>query len=69
MFKLLGFTGADVCVPPFYKRRAISDRAALKRDLLRLVETPSLTRLVPSHGDVVVSNAPALPRQAAEAYL
>jgi hypothetical protein len=69
MFKLMGFTGADVRVPPAYKRRAVGDRAALKRDLLRLAETPGLARVVPSHGDIVDADVPATLRNAALAYL
>jgi hypothetical protein len=69
MFKLMGFTGPDVRVPPFYKRRAVSDRPALKRDLLRLCETPGLARVVPSHGDIIDADPAARVRQAVTTYL
>jgi hypothetical protein len=69
MFKLLGFTGPDVRTPPFFKLRAVSDRAALKRDLLRLADTPGLARLVPSHGDLVTNDAAATLRATANRYL
>jgi hypothetical protein len=69
MFKLMGFTGSELKSPPFYKRRAVTDRAALKRDLLRLSETPGLARIVPSHGEIVEQDAPAALRKAALTYL
>jgi hypothetical protein len=68
MFKLMGFTGPDVRTPPFYKLRAVSDRAALKRDLLQLADTAGLARLVPSHGDIVSTDAAAVLRQAVTKY-
>jgi hypothetical protein len=47
----------------------VGDRAALKRDLLRLAETPGLARVVPSHGDIVDTDVPATLRNTALAYL
>lgn len=69
MFKLLGFTGPDVRTPAFFKLRAVSDKAALKRDILRLADTPGLARVVPSHGDLVSADATAKLRAAANQYL
>jgi hypothetical protein len=70
MFKIMGFTGADLKTPPFYKLRAVTDKPALKRDLLRLVETPGLARIVPSHGDIVdIEPAAALHRAATTYWL
>lgn len=69
MFKLMGFTGDEPRTPPLYKRRAISDRAALKADLLRLADTPDLARLVPSHGDLVTGDAAGALRKAVNTYL
>ncbi|HEY4106256.1 MAG TPA: hypothetical protein VGM44_20290 [Polyangiaceae bacterium] len=69
MFKLMGFTGAELNTPPFYKLRAVSDRAALKRDLLRLAETPGLARLVPSHGEIVDTDAAGALRNTVSKYL
>lgn len=69
MFKLMGFTGAAPNVPPLYKRRAVSDREALKRDLLRLADTPGLARLVPSHGAIVDADAAGVLRATASKYL
>ena len=69
MFKSMGFTGSELNTPPFYKLRAVSDRAALKRDLLRLAETPDLVRIVPSHGDIIDAGAPAALRKAVTTYL
>jgi hypothetical protein len=69
MFKILGFTGDGPRTPPFYKLRALTDGAALKRDLLRLAETPGLVRLVPSHGLIVQENPADVLRKTAEACL
>lgn len=69
MFKIMGFTGPDVRTPPFFKLRAVSDKAALKRDILRLADTPGLARVVPSHGDLVSGDAASALRAAANQYL
>ncbi len=69
MFNLMGFAGTAPKVPPFYKLRAVSDRAQLKADLLKLAATPGLQRLVFSHGAVVSQDAPGALRAAAEAGL
>jgi hypothetical protein len=58
MFRVMGFTGQEPKVPPLYRLRAVSDKKALRADLLRLAETPGLARLVPSHG-LIVTNDPA----------
>lgn len=55
--------------PPFFKLRAVSDKAALKRDILKLADTPGLARIVPSHGLVVDTEAAAPLRTAAARYL
>ena len=52
VWKLLGFTGGPRCGPMWLKR-AVHDRAALRRDLERLATTPKLHRLVPSHGPAI----------------
>jgi hypothetical protein len=69
MFRLMGFYGPEPKVPPMYKLRAVSDKPALKRDLLRLAETPGLVRLVPSHGAIVANDPAGALRRAAEAAL
>jgi hypothetical protein len=69
MFRLMGFTGKEPKTPPFYKMRAASDKSAIKKDLLRLADTPGLVRLVPSHGLVVSQNPAQALRAAANKYL
>ena len=69
MFRLLGFAGDGPKVPPMYKVRALRDGKALKRDLLRLADTPGLVRLVPSHGSVVSRDPAAALRNAANTFL
>jgi len=66
LFRLLGFTGPEPKMAGAYKLRAVSDKAALKRDLLRLAETPGLVRMVPSHGEIVVRDPAGAIRRAAE---
>lgn len=58
MFKLLGFTGPVPKLAPMVRLRAFSDKAAARKDLLRLADLPGLTRIVPSHGPVI-ANDPA----------
>jgi hypothetical protein len=69
MFKLMGFTGDGPRTPPFYKLRAATDRAALKRHLQRLAETPNLARLVPSHGLIVSQDPGRVLRDTVARYL
>ena len=66
MFRLLGFAGAEPRVARGYKLRAVSDKAALKRDLLRLADIPNLVRLVPSHGEIVTRDPAGALRRAAQ---
>src|SRR5229473_352230 len=66
MFRLLGVCGAEPRMAGAYKLRAVSDKAALKRDLLRLADTPGLVRMVPSHGEIVVRDPAGAIRRAAE---
>jgi hypothetical protein len=69
MFRILGFTGQEPKIPPFFRLRAVSDKKALKADLLRLAETPDLARLVPSHGRIVATDPAGAIRRAVEAAL
>jgi hypothetical protein len=66
VFKLLGAAGPEPKIPWMYRLRAIRDTAALKRDLLRLAETPGLARLVPSHGEIVERDPAGAIRRAVE---
>jgi hypothetical protein len=69
MFQLMGFTGQEPKVPPFFKLRAVKDKKALKADLLRLAETTGLVRLVPSHGRIVTNDPAGAIRRAVEKAL
>jgi hypothetical protein len=69
MFKLMGFTSAKQGkTPPFYKWRAVKDKKAVQQDLLRLAETPGLSRLIPSHGLIVSQDPAAVLRATANTY-
>ena len=65
MFRLFGVCGQEPKMAGGYKLRAVSDKGALKRDLLRLADTPGLVRLVPSHGEIVTQDAAGAIRRAA----
>jgi hypothetical protein len=52
VWKRFGFTGGPL-TGPVWMKRAVNDRAALRRHMERLAELPGLHRLVPSHGEVV----------------
>jgi hypothetical protein len=52
LWKVMGFTGGPRCGPVWLKR-AVADRQALQRHLVKLADTPKLARLVPSHGPAV----------------
>ena len=52
LFRLLGFGGGPKVVPLF-RMLFTSDKAALKKELLRWASLPGLKRLVPFHGDIV----------------
>ncbi|MGZ6125435.1 MAG: hypothetical protein ACXWLR_10785 [Myxococcales bacterium] len=69
MFRVMGFTGQEPKVPPFFRLRAVTDKKALRADLLRLADTPGLVRLVPSHGRIVTSDPSGAIRRAVERAL
>lgn len=62
--RLLGSSGGPK-VTPMTRLLTISDASALAADLERLAAIPGLARLVPTHGDIVGENAPAVLRQVA----
>jgi glyoxylase-like metal-dependent hydrolase (beta-lactamase superfamily II) len=66
VWRLAGFTGRGG-PSPLWKRKVMTDAAALRRDLLRLADRPGLARIVPSHGPVLDADpAGALRRAAAQ---
>jgi len=69
MFRMMGFTGPEPNVPPFFRLRAVNDKKALKADLLRLAGTPGLVRLVPSHGRIVTNDPSGAIRRAVDRAL
>lgn len=52
VWRLAGFTGR-LGPSALWKRKVMTDGAALRRDLLRLAGAPGLVRLVPSHGPIL----------------
>ena len=63
--RLFGF-GGQVKVTPVFKLMFVKDKPRLKAQLLQLSETPKLSRLLPSHGEVASADAAALLRRAGE---
>jgi hypothetical protein len=63
-FRLTGFGGGPKVVPAF-KMLFVADRALLKEQLNEWSEQPGLARLVPSHGEIVETEAGAALQRAA----
>jgi glyoxylase-like metal-dependent hydrolase (beta-lactamase superfamily II) len=64
VLRVVGSSGGPR-VTPTARWLTIRDPSAVARALLRLAETPGLTRIVPSHGDVVARSAPEVLRAVA----
>ncbi|HZS42053.1 MAG TPA: hypothetical protein VFF06_34730 [Polyangia bacterium] len=56
IFNTLGFTGAQPRVAFLTKKLLIKDRAAFRAHLEKIADTPSLTRVIVSHGDPIVDS-------------
>jgi hypothetical protein len=52
---VLGVSGRAKC-PPLFRAMFVRDRPSLARDLAALARLPGLTRLIPSHGDLVTDH-------------
>jgi hypothetical protein len=64
IFRLMGFAGPRT--PPLFKLLFLRDKGALRAAMERWAATPNLSRIVPTHGDVIdVDPAAALRRAAA----
>jgi hypothetical protein len=64
MFKMMGFGGGPKVVPVF-KMMFVNGKAPLRSRFEALATTPGLSRLVPSHGSIVASDAGTALRAAA----
>ncbi len=64
VLRLLGSSGVPR-VTPIARLLTISDKSAVAAELERLAAIPGLARLVPTHGDIVGENAPAVLREVA----
>ena len=64
LWRLLGSSGGPR-VTPLTRLVAVRDASALAGGLAALAATPGLARLVPSHGDIVASDAPRVLREVA----
>jgi hypothetical protein len=64
VLRLLGSSGGPK-VTPVARLLTVRDAGALAADLERLAQTVGLVRLVPSHGEVVDDDAPAVLRRVA----
>lgn len=63
LFRLMGFAGART--PPLFKFLFMKDKAALRGAMERWAATPRLSRLVPTHGDVIEQDPAGALRRAA----
>jgi hypothetical protein len=68
LFKLMGFTADTPNVPPLTRMLLIKDKPGLKTLLQQLAATPSLKRVVLSHGDMLESGAADGLRQAIQTF-
>jgi len=68
MFKLMGFTADTPNVPLPTRMLLIKDKPGLKTLLQQLAATPSLKRVIVSHGDVLDSGAADGLRQAIQTF-
>jgi hypothetical protein len=68
MFKLMGFTANTPNVPLPTRMLLIKDKPGLKTLLQQLAATPSLKRVIVSHGDVLESGAAEGLRQAVDTF-
>jgi hypothetical protein len=59
-FKLIGMTGDEPHVPPVIKKRLVKDKAALRAQLERWAQLPSLQRVIISHGGIIENDAAAV---------
>jgi hypothetical protein len=64
MFRLLGFAGPRT--PPVFKMLFLQDKTALRQAVERWAATPKLTRIVPTHGDVIEQDPAGALRRMAE---
>ncbi len=64
--RLLGFGGGPK-VTPVFKLMFVKDKGRMKDQIAGWSELPGLTRLLPSHGDIVESDAAALLKHAGDA--
>ena len=63
LMSVLGFSGRPKC-PPVFRLAFGRDRPALARAMLALAALPGLVRLIPSHGDIIDTDAAAILRDA-----
>jgi hypothetical protein len=61
--RMMGFAGHAKIVPVF-RMMFLKDKPALKSQLQRWADLPGLSRVVPSHGDIVATSAPEALRAA-----
>jgi hypothetical protein len=65
VMRFVGFTGPEPRLPKPVRKRVETDTAAVRGLLTTLADLPGLARIVPTHGAVVESNAPAALRRIA----
>ena len=66
VMRFIGFTGPTPKLPKPVRKRVEVDTEAVRTLLNTLAAQPGLTRLIPSHGEVVETDAPSVLRQVAQ---
>jgi hypothetical protein len=67
LFKMLGMTGSDPKIPKVVVRKAIKDKAAVRKQLRAWAHINDLNRIIPSHGNIVTRDVPGVLTHLAEA--
>jgi hypothetical protein len=66
MMKLVGFTGPEPKLPKPVRKRVEVDTEAVRTLLNTLAAQPNLSRIIPTHGNVIETDAPTVLRQVAQ---
>jgi hypothetical protein len=67
LFRMAGFTGDDPKIPTFVALKSIKDKPALEAQLGEWAALEGLNRVIVSHGDIVMGDAPKVLRGLAKA--
>lgn len=66
VMRFIGFTGPTPKLPKPVRKRVEVDTEAVRALFNTLAAQPGLTRIIPSHGEVIEVDAPTVLRQVAQ---